>query len=200
MKRKHYDTVTEAMADLKKLGYTLDFSIMAEEERLVSSSPAMVLSPDDFEIDSFYRFEGPTDPGDQMIVYAISSKNSNLKGIVVNAYGIYADNASSAIVKKLNAHPEDVSSDIIDNITRYFVNEENIHEASSPEGTCPACWGYQEYDGKIRTLFKDKQIDVNNHKANYSIIQEFMKHNIEGISLIKGEVTDCPNCPDEKSS
>ena len=27
MKRKNYDTVTEAMTDLKKLGYTIDFSI-----------------------------------------------------------------------------------------------------------------------------------------------------------------------------
>jgi len=41
-----------------------------------------------------------------MIVYAISSANKNLKGIVVSAYGMYADNASSAIVKKLNTHPK----------------------------------------------------------------------------------------------
>ncbi len=106
MKRKCYDTVTEAMADLKKRGYTIDFSILPDKEFLHSQLPATVLSPDEFEIDDFYRFEGETDPGDQMIVYAISSKKNNLKGIVVNAYGIYADNASSAIVRKLNAHPE----------------------------------------------------------------------------------------------
>lgn len=106
MKRKCYDTVTEAMADLKKLGYTIDFSILPDKEFLSSQLPAAVLSPDEFEIDDFFRFEGETDPGDQMIVYAISSKKDNLKGIVVNAYGLYADNASSAIVKKLNAHPE----------------------------------------------------------------------------------------------
>jgi len=28
MPRKNYDTVTEAMADLKKLGYPIDFSIL----------------------------------------------------------------------------------------------------------------------------------------------------------------------------
>lgn len=106
MQQRSYDTVTEAMADLKKLGYTIDFSILTEKECLVCNLTSTVLSPDDFEIDSFYRFEGDTDPGDEMIVYAISSKNKNLKGIVVNAYGIYADNASSAIVKKLNAHPK----------------------------------------------------------------------------------------------
>lgn len=106
MKRKSYDTVTEAMTDLKKLGYTIDFSIVADKECLICHVTDKVLSPDDFEIDDFYRFEGNTDPGDEMIVYAISSKNHNLKGVVVNAYGIYADNASSKIVKKLNTHPK----------------------------------------------------------------------------------------------
>lgn len=104
MKRKSYDTVTEAMTDLKKLGYTIDFSILTDKECLVCHLTASELSPDDFEIDHFYRFEGDSDPGDQMIVYAISSNKNNLKGIVVNAYGIYSDSASSAIVKKLNMH------------------------------------------------------------------------------------------------
>lgn len=105
MTPKSYDTVTEAMADLKKLGYTVDFSIVAEKDHLLDHLTSTALSPDDFEIDSFYRFEGETDPGDQMIVYAISSKNNNLKGIVVNAYGIYADNSTSKIIKKLDTHP-----------------------------------------------------------------------------------------------
>lgn len=106
MKGKNYDTVTEAIRDLKKLGYTIDFSILTEKECLICHITATVLSPDDFEIDHFYRFEGDSDPGDEMIVYAISSRKNNVKGIVVSAYGMYADNASSAIVKKLNTHPK----------------------------------------------------------------------------------------------
>ncbi|AUC85271.1 phosphoribosylpyrophosphate synthetase [Polaribacter sp. ALD11] len=106
MKTKSYDTVTEAMSDLKKLGYTIDFSILPDKECLVCSFTATELSPEDFEIDHFYRFEGDSDPGDEMIVYAISSIKNNLKGIVVNAYGIYEDSASSAIVKRLNMHPK----------------------------------------------------------------------------------------------
>ena len=104
---KNYDTVTEAMADLKKLGYTIDFSILMAEDRLVSPLTSTVLSPDDFEIDSFYRFEGNSDPGDGMIVYAISSKKNKVKGVVVNAYGMYADIGTSKIIKKLNTHPTD---------------------------------------------------------------------------------------------
>ncbi len=106
MKRKNYDTVTEAMTGLKKNGYTIDFSILAEKECLICHLTANVLSPDEFEIDHFYRFEGDSDPGDEMIVYAISSKIDERKGIVVDAYGLYAENAASEIVRKLNAHPK----------------------------------------------------------------------------------------------
>lgn len=84
--------------------------------------------------------------------------------------------------------------DIIDNIINYFKSEPNKVETPSPEGTCPICWGFQEYDGKIRTLLEDKQIDINNHKDSYMLIQEFMKTNIDGIKLKEGIISECPNC------
>jgi hypothetical protein len=102
MQKKSYDTVSEAMTDLKKLGYTIDFSIMTEKECLICHKTKNELAPEDFKIDAFYRFEGDSDPGDEMIVYAISSDTYNLKGIVVSAFGIYAGETTSAIVKKLN--------------------------------------------------------------------------------------------------
>ncbi|GGG50579.1 phosphoribosylpyrophosphate synthetase [Bizionia arctica] len=104
MEQKNYDTVSEATNDLLKRGYTTNFSLMSEEECLICHKTSVQLSPDDFEIDEIYRFDGMTDPGDDMIVYAISSTKYNMKGVVVNAYGMYADNATSAIVKKLEMH------------------------------------------------------------------------------------------------
>ena len=104
MKRKNYNTVSEAVNDLQNLGYIIDLSVMADKECLVCHKTGTELSPDEFEIDQFYRFEGDTDPGDEMIVYAISSNKNNVKGIVVNAFGIYADGASSAIVRKLRTN------------------------------------------------------------------------------------------------
>lgn len=102
MKRKCYDTVSEAVNDLKSLGYTKDFSMMSEPDCLICHNTSVALSPEDFEIDNYYRFEGNSDPGDAMIVYAISSTCSDIKGIVVNGYGMYTDNLSSAIVNKLH--------------------------------------------------------------------------------------------------
>ena len=43
----------------------------------------------------FYRFEGVSNPDEEAIVYAISSAKFDIKGILVNGYGISADEASS---------------------------------------------------------------------------------------------------------
>lgn len=97
-----YDTASQAVNGLVKRGYSANFSLLADKECLICHSPSVELSPDDFEIDEIYRFEGMTDPGDESIVYGISSEKYQIKGVVVNAYGVYADSAKSKIVKKLH--------------------------------------------------------------------------------------------------
>lgn len=104
MTQKGYDTGSEAINALVKQGYTTNFSIVTERECLLCHATSQELSPDDFEIDEIHRFDGMTDPADEMIVYAVSSEKYGMKGLVVNAYGVYADNAKSRIVKKLHQH------------------------------------------------------------------------------------------------
>lgn len=101
---KNYETVSEALTDLIKRGYTTDFSILIQKECLVYNKTAKELSPNEFEIDEIYRFEGSSDPGDEMIIFAISSSKYNIKGVVVNAYGMYSDSMSSKIVERLKKH------------------------------------------------------------------------------------------------
>jgi hypothetical protein len=106
----YYETVSEAIYELAKRGYTTDFEILNEKECIACNKTAVQLSPEEFEIDETYRFEGNTDPGDEMIVFAISSAKKNLKGFVVNAYGMYSDTTIAKIVENLinktkkNAH------------------------------------------------------------------------------------------------
>jgi len=93
-----YDTLSEAVNDLKQRGYNIDFNI--EENRLVCTKTPLVLLPEEFEITEVYRFEGNTDPADEAVVYAIESKNGQ-KGVLVNAYGPDADTLSSGMIEKL---------------------------------------------------------------------------------------------------
>jgi hypothetical protein len=99
-----YDTVTEAIQGLKQRGYSLDINIHTEKECLVCHSRSLELSPDEFCIDEVHRFEGDSDPGDEMVVYAISSEAHQMKGIVVNAFGTYSNGTVAAIVKHLHRH------------------------------------------------------------------------------------------------
>ncbi|MBA3899653.1 MAG: phosphoribosylpyrophosphate synthetase [Bacteroidetes bacterium] len=99
-----YNTVSEAVNALIKRGYTADFSILSEKECLVCNQTQIQLPPEQFEIDEIHRFEGNTDPGDEMIVFAISSDIFKMKGIVVNAFGVYADGKMSTIVERLHKH------------------------------------------------------------------------------------------------
>jgi hypothetical protein len=44
-------------------------------------------------------------------------------------------------------------------------------------------------------LYRDRQIDVNNHEANYAFIQDFVVTHLDGIRLKKGANSlDCPTC------
>ena len=99
--KEHYGTLSETCNALVALGYTLDFNV--QETFLTCKITDIQLSPDDFQIDKFYRFEGNSDPQDQSILYAISSEKFNLKGLLVNGYGNDADTFSNEIIAKLNA-------------------------------------------------------------------------------------------------
>ena len=77
------NTVTEVLEKLKKDGYTIDFNLRTN--CLECADNSLQIHPEDFVVDKFYRFEGESDPGDEAIVYAISSTKHNLKGTLVNA-------------------------------------------------------------------------------------------------------------------
>jgi quercetin dioxygenase-like cupin family protein len=51
-----------------------------------------------------YRFEGASNPDDESIVYAISSAKFGVNGVLVNGYGISADEASSKLVERLQTN------------------------------------------------------------------------------------------------
>lgn len=101
MQLYNYETSSEAINDLIKRGYTTDYTIKTESECLLCVKTAKQLSPDEFEIVETYRFDGMTDPEDETVIYAISSKNDNSKGLIINSFGIYSDSIMSTIIERL---------------------------------------------------------------------------------------------------
>ena len=99
---RSYETLVDATNDLLKRGYTANLSL--EGDTIDDKAQDIHMNADDFEIDEFYRFEGASNPDDMSIIYAVSSPKYNLKGVLVNAYGTYADNSESAIAAKLHHH------------------------------------------------------------------------------------------------
>lgn len=95
---KNYNTLSEAINDLQTNEYPYDFNL--KPECLECASLKIEIRPEDFKVDKIYRFEGMSSTDDNSILYAISSKNG-IKGLLVDAYGVYAENISEAMRIKL---------------------------------------------------------------------------------------------------
>ncbi|RED23634.1 hypothetical protein BD847_2697 [Flavobacterium cutihirudinis] len=106
---KSFESLFETINGLIKLGYTHDFIIRGEY--LVCYQFNIILAPNDFEIDKVYRFEEASDPDYQSTIYAISSKSHNLKGILVNGYGMYTADKFSKIVEKIKDNATQINSE-----------------------------------------------------------------------------------------
>lgn len=96
-----YTSLSEAINDLTKKGYTYNFNI--KEDCIECAENQNQLQPEEFLIDEKHRFQEMSDVDNESVLYAISSKDGKLKGLLLNAYGIYADYASFKLVQKLNS-------------------------------------------------------------------------------------------------
>jgi hypothetical protein len=83
------DTVTEAVEQLAALGYVDDVDI--KDGCLVcrkEDDPHPLASA---AVDYQFRFEGTSDPGDEVIVLGLTLPEWGRKGVLVSAYGHDAD-------------------------------------------------------------------------------------------------------------
>jgi len=94
----NYDTLSEAINDLISRGYTYDFNL--NPDCIKCASLKIEIKPEDFKVDETHRFEGMSSTDDNSVLYAISSKDG-IKGLLVDAYGVYAENISEAMRLKL---------------------------------------------------------------------------------------------------
>jgi len=88
MSTKRYTNMVEAIEELRKRGFTANFEFLDQTFRDVNSG--RTFKADELTIVEHYRFEGASDPDDMSVVYAIES-DDGLKGIVADAFGLYAN-------------------------------------------------------------------------------------------------------------
>jgi hypothetical protein len=88
MSAKRYTNMVEAIEDLKKRGFTSNFEFLDQTFQDVDSG--RTFTADELTIVKHYRFEGASDPDDMSVVYAIES-NDGLKGVIADAFGLYAN-------------------------------------------------------------------------------------------------------------
>ena len=68
-------------------------------------------------------------------------------------------------------------SRITDSIKEYFNNKEKGSNSSdSPEGMCPNCWGYNEWDGEYYEVIKDKHLTPGGDRYDSFISKIVDKH------------------------
>ena len=101
MSRHYYETVTEAISALKERSYIIDFQLSSAGDYVECPDKHLRLSPASLQIEEVYRFEGSTDPADEMIVLAPGAPAGGIKGFLAMAYGSYAEATGERALKAI---------------------------------------------------------------------------------------------------
>ena len=91
-------TLSEAMNELKNKGYREEFKISGNS--LKTGDGEQSFSPKQIKINEHYRFEGESDPADMTVLYAVET-DSGIKGLLVDAYGVYSDPEDAKFMQKI---------------------------------------------------------------------------------------------------
>lgn len=83
------ETVVDALRLLRADGYDIEYQLVDGHLQCDvddRSCPAV-----DAVVEKLYRFEGPSDPGDEMIVFGLRDPISDRRGVLATGYGPAAD-------------------------------------------------------------------------------------------------------------
>lgn len=94
----HMETMSEAMGRMRAAGYVEQW--IADHGRLRCFPCDEVYELADVTVDEVVRFEGPTDPGDEAILFALTGPCGHL-GQYSAAYGPYASSDDAPMIAAL---------------------------------------------------------------------------------------------------
>lgn len=96
MKKK--ETLSQTMNYLRDKGYSDDLNLL--DDRIENRTKGKKYPIDQFDVDQYFRFEGISNPDDNSILYAITTKDGH-KGLLVDGYGKSGGQVSMDMLNKL---------------------------------------------------------------------------------------------------
>jgi hypothetical protein len=93
------EDLAHAVERLTRAGYRDDFR--AERGGLRAVRAGQLFEPEALVVEQVERFEGESDPGDEVVVFALSSESSGTRGTYVVTYGTYIDPIDAEMVRRL---------------------------------------------------------------------------------------------------
>ncbi len=98
-----YRTMTEAVKGLQGRGFTANFEFADGLVHDVISK--RTFRADELTIIEHHRFEGSSDPDDSSVCYALEAHDGT-RGILADAYGVYANPEVSEFLTRVPIHEE----------------------------------------------------------------------------------------------
>ena len=92
------ETLAEVIDKFRSRQYIYDFYV--HNNLLKCKETNERFKTDEVIIDKTERYEGDSNPDDMSIIYAIST-NTDTKGILIDAFGVYANSGISEFVKNI---------------------------------------------------------------------------------------------------
>ena len=98
MSENQYRSVTQALAELARRGFTANFEYL--DNAFTAVDLGRSFAAEELSIVEHHRFEGASDPGDMAVVYAIESRDG-IRGVLVDAFGVYANPKLGEFLRKV---------------------------------------------------------------------------------------------------
>lgn len=92
------------LEELESLGFTCRF--LCFEDALQCIESGRLYAPEELGIVGIHRFEGFKDLDDLSVIYAVADGES-VKGLIVDAYGPYADALLGECIRKMRYMPKE---------------------------------------------------------------------------------------------
>lgn len=91
-----------AIGSLRSQGYDADFSVTADGQ-LHCHPCGHTISPSAAVVESTARFEGPSNPDDQAVLFGLRCDACDVRGILVTAYGPTATAEEATVLTALSS-------------------------------------------------------------------------------------------------